>query len=241
MFREEARWLADIIYSLQPNSVFPMLNIGSSSKKFRESEQPWIDELLFKPARQKGYSIINVDMKYDLGVDLVGDLCDPVFLQKLSEINIKSVLCSNLLEHVTNREEICQIISSIIPNGGYVFVTVPYQYPYHRDPIDTMFRPNIEELSSLFPDFKIVNGEIVAGGYLVQSTTTVPIIYVLAMFIRLILPIYQPLQWFDSLRYSLWLFRNIFVSCVLLEKINTAEYMRQSSEVRSKKGFMSSF
>jgi len=220
MFREEARWLADIIYSLQPNSVFPMLNIGSSSKKFRESEQPWIDELLFKPARQKGYSIINVDMKYDLGVDLVGDLCDPIFLQKLSEINIKSVLCSNLLEHVTNREEICQIISSIIPNGGYVFVTVPYQYPYHRDPIDTMFRPNIEELSSLFPDSKIVNGEIVAGGYLVQSTTIVPVIYVLAMFIRLILPIYQPFRWFDSLRYALWLFRKIFVSCVLLEKID---------------------
>ncbi len=219
MFREEARWLADMIYSLQPNSVFPMLNIGSSNQKFRESEQPWIDELLFKPARQKGYSVIHTDMKYDLGVDLVGDLCDPVFLQKLSEIKIKSVLCSNLLEHVTNREEICQIISSIIPNSGYVFVTVPYQYPYHRDPIDTMFRPNIEELSNLFPDFKVVNGEIVAGGYLVQSTTTAPVIYLLAMFIRLILPVYQPLQWFDSLRYALWLFRNIFVSCVLLEKV----------------------
>lgn len=220
MFREEARWLADIIYSLQPNSVFPILNIGSSSKKFRELEQPWIDELLFKPARQNGYSVINVDMKYDIGVDLVGDLCDPVFLQKLSEINIKSVLCSNLLEHVTNREEICQIISSIIPNGGYVFITVPYQYPYHRDPIDTMFRPNIEELSNLFPDFKIVKGEIVTGGYLVQSTTTAPVIYALAMFIRLIVPIYQPLRWFDSLRYALWLFRDISVSCVLLEKIN---------------------
>lgn len=220
MFREEARWLADIIYSLQPNSVFPILNIGSSSKKFRELEQPWIDELLLKPARQNGYSVINVDMKYDIGVDLVGDLCDPVFLQKLSEINIKSVLCSNLLEHVTNREEICQIISSIIPNGGYVFITVPYQYPYHRDPIDTMFRPNIEELSNLFPDFKIVKGEIVTGGYLVQSTTTAPVIYALAMFIRLIVPIYQPLRWFDSLRYALWLFKDISVGCVLLEKIN---------------------
>ncbi|MDZ8055905.1 MAG: methyltransferase type 11 [Aulosira sp. ZfuVER01] len=220
MFREEARWLADIIYSLQPNSVFPMLNIGSSNKKFRESEQPWIDELLFKPARQKGYSVIHVDMKYDVGVDLVGDLRDPDFLHKLSELNIKSVLCSNLLEHVTNREEICKIISSIIPNNGYIFVTVPYQYPYHRDPIDTMFRPNIEELSKLFPDFKIVNGEIVAGGYLVQSTTIPPVIYTLAMLIRLILPIYQPLKWFDSLRYALWLFRDISVSCVLLEKVN---------------------
>ena len=159
-------------------------------------------------------------MKNDTGVDLAGDLCDLDFLQKLSEMNIQSVLCSNLLEHITNREEICQIISSIIPKSGYIFVTVPYKYPYHRDPIDTMFRPDIQELSSLFPDFKIVTGEILAGGYLVQSTTITPVLYTLAMVIRLMLPIYQPLRWFDSLKYALWLFKDISVSCVVLEKVN---------------------
>ena len=135
-------------------------------------------------------------------------------------MNIQSVICSNLLEHINNREEISKIISSIVPKNGYLFVTVPYKYPYHRDPIDTMFRPNIQELSSLFPDFKIVNGEILPGGYLVKSTTTTPILYTLAMLIRLILPIYQPLRWFDSLKYALWLFKDISVSCVVLEKVN---------------------
>lgn len=220
MFREEAKWLANIIYSLNPNSVFPMLNIGSSNKKFREQEQPWIDELLFKPARSKGYSVIHTDIKNDIGVDLVGDLCSLDFLNKLSEMNIQSVICSNLLEHINNREEISKIISCIVPKNGYIFVTVPYKYPYHCDPIDTMFRPNIQELSSLFPDFKIVNGEILPGGYLVQSTTTTPILYTLAMLIRLMLPIYQPLRWFDSLKYALWLFKDIYVSCVVLEKVN---------------------
>ncbi|MCW9680636.1 methyltransferase type 11 [Dolichospermum planctonicum UHCC 0167] len=220
MFKEEAKWLANMIYSLNPNSVFPMLNIGSSNKKFREQEQPWIDELLFKPARTKGYSVIHTDIKNDIGVDLVGDLCSLDFLKKLSEMNIQSVICSNLLEHINNREEISKIISSIVPKNGYLFVTVPYKYPYHRDPIDTMFRPNIQELSSLFPDFKIVNGEILPGGYLVKSTTTTPILYTLAMLIRLILPIYQPLRWFDSLKYALWLFKDISVSCVVLEKVN---------------------
>ncbi|MFN5956088.1 MAG: methyltransferase type 11 [Dolichospermum sp.] len=220
MFREEAKWLANIIYSLNPNSVFPMLNIGSSNKKFREQEQPWIDELLFKPARSKGYSVIHTDIKNDIGVDLVGDLCNVDFLKQLSDMNIQSVICSNLLEHINNREEISKIISSIVPKNGYLFVTVPYQYPYHCDPIDTMFRPNIQELSSLFPDFKIVNGEILPGGYLVQSTTTTPILYTLAMLIRLMLPIYQPLRWVDSLKYALWLFKDISVSCVVLEKVN---------------------
>jgi hypothetical protein len=220
MFREEAKWLANIIYSLNPNSVFPMLNIGSSNKKFREQEQPWIDELLFKPARTKGYSVIHTDIKNDIGVDLVGDLCNVDFLKQLSDMNIQSVICSNLLEHINNREEISKIISSIVPKNGYLFVTVPYKYPYHCDPIDTMFRPNIQELSSLFPDFKIVNGEILPGGYLVKSTTTTPILYTLAMLIRLILPIYQPLRWLDSLKYALWLFKDISVSCVVLEKVN---------------------
>jgi hypothetical protein len=220
MFREEAKWLANIIYSLNPNSVFPMLNIGSSNKKFREQEQPWIDELLFKPARSKGYSVIHTDIKNDIGVDLVGDLCNVDFLKQLSEMNIQSVICSNLLEHINNREEISKIISSIVPKNGYLFVTVPYKYPYHCDPIDTMFRPNIQELSSLFPDFKIVNGEILPGGYLVQSTTTTPILYTLAMLIRLMLPIYQPLRWVDSLKYALWLFKDISVSCVVLKKVN---------------------
>jgi hypothetical protein len=220
MFKEEAKWLANMIYSLNPNSVFPMLNIGSSNKKFREQEQPWIDELLFKPARTKGYSVIHTDIKNDIGVDIVGDLCSLDFLKKLSEMNIQSVICSNLLEHINNREEISKIISSIVPKNGYLFVTVPYKYPYHCDPIDTMFRPNIQELSSLFPDFKIVNGEILPGGYLVKSTTTTPILYTLAMLIRLILPIYQPLRWFDSLKYALWLFKDISVSCVVLKKVN---------------------
>lgn len=220
MFKEEAKWLANIIYSLNPNSVFPMLNIGSSNKKFREQEQPWIDELLFKPARTKGYSVIHTDIKNDIGVDIVGDLCSLDFLKKLSEMNIQSVICSNLLEHINNREEISKIISSIVPKNGYLFVTVPYKYPYHCDPIDTMFRPNIQELSSLFPDFKIVNGEILPGGYLVKSTTTTPILYTLAMLIRLMLPIYQPLRWFDSLKYALWLFKDISVSCVVLKKVN---------------------
>ena len=220
MFREEAKWLANIIYSLNPNSVFPMLNIGSSNKKFREQEQPWIDELLFKPARSKGYSVIHTDIKNDIGVDLVGDLCNVDFLKQLSEMNIQSVICSNLLEHINNREEISKIISSIVPKNGYLFVTVPYKYPYHCDPIDTMFRPSIQELSSLFPDFKIVNGEILPGGYLVKSTTTTPILYTLAMLIRLMLPIYQPLRWFDSLKYALWLFKDISVTCIVLKKVN---------------------
>lgn len=218
MLREEASWLADNIYVLDSDKIFPMINIGSSNQYFREKEQPWIDKLLFKPARILGYSVIHADVKTDVGVDIVGDLSDPIFLQKISTMKIQSVLCSNLLEHVVNREEICKIISSIVPVGGYIFLSVPYQYPYHLDPIDTMFRPNVDELRQLFPEMKLLCGEIVEGGILVKSTSFNAIIYFLAMTIRVILPIYQPLKWFDSVRYSLWLFRNISATCIVLKK-----------------------
>jgi len=218
MLREEATWLANNIYSLNAEEVFPLLNIGSSSQEFREKEQPWIDRLLFKPAREKGYSVIHTDLKNDVGVDLIGDLSDRAFLEKLTTMKIKSVLCSNLLEHLLNKEELCQNISSIIPINGYLFVTVPYEFPFHRDPIDTMFRPNIDQLSQLFPDLEVVRGEIVSGGKLIAATSVPPLLYLMAMIIRLLLPIYQPLRWLDSLRYSLWLFRDISATCIVLQK-----------------------
>lgn len=220
MLREEAKWLANSIYSLDSQTVFPLLNIGSSSQDFRKKKQPWIDKFLFKSAREQGYSVIHTDLKNDGGVDLIGDLSNPAFLQKISELKIKSVLCSNLLEHLLSKEQICQKISSIIPIDGYLFVTVPYQFPLHRDPIDTLFRPNVTELSKLFPELEIVRGEIICGGRLLQSTAVHPILYLVVMIIRLMLPIYQPWRWLDSLRYSLWLFRNISATCIVFKKTN---------------------
>jgi hypothetical protein len=42
--------------------------------------------------------------------------------------------------------------------------------------------------------------------------------HLIVMMLRLLLPIYQPLRWLNSLRYSLWLFRDISVTCIVLKK-----------------------
>jgi len=218
MLKKEAQWLGKMIYSLDNKDIFPLLNIGSSSQDFREKEQPWIHESLFKPAQTKGNLVIHADLKQDTGIDLIGDLNDPKFLESIAELNIKSVICSNLLEHIVNKEEICQNLSSIIPNNGYLFVTVPYQFPLHLDPIDTLFRPDIGQLCELFPELEMVEGEIIAGGRLCQCTSIPAFLYVMIMIIRLLVPVYQPLRWVNSLRYSLWLFRNISVTCIVFKK-----------------------
>src|SRR5205085_4736707 len=53
--------------------------------------------------------------------------------------------------HVTDRQIVCAAIWSLLPPGGFLILTVPYRFPYHEDPIDTMFRPSVEELAQLFP------------------------------------------------------------------------------------------
>ncbi|MFM7559510.1 methyltransferase type 11 [Cylindrospermopsis raciborskii] len=218
MLKQEAEWLGKMIYSLDQDRIFPLLNLGSSSQNFREKQQPWIYQFLFKPAQQKGNLVIHTDLKQDLGIDLIGNLNDPQFLKTISGLNIKSVICSNLLEHIVNKEETCQNINSIIPENGYLFVTVPYQFPLHLDPIDTFFRPNINQLCELFPDLEMMEAEIISGGKLYQCTSTPGFLYVIIMIIRLLSPFYQPLRWLNSLRYSLWLFRDISVTCIVFRK-----------------------
>jgi hypothetical protein len=218
MLREEAQWLADKLYLIDGEKVFPLLNIGSSSDHFREKEQPWIDRFLFQPARERGFTVIHTDLKKAIGVDIIGDLTDRDFLEKLTTMKIRSVVCSNLLEHLVDPEEICQNICSILPIDGYLFLTVPYEFPLHLDPIDTQFRPNIQELCQLFPDLDMIHGQIVTGGKLITAVNVPPLLYLAVMMIRLLCPFYQPMRWLDSLRYSLWLFRDISVTCVVLRK-----------------------
>ena len=73
MLREEACWLAARLRSW-PCDRGVVVNIGSSSGAFRSETQPWIDELVFAPARARGLSIVHQDLFPAPGVDVAGDL-----------------------------------------------------------------------------------------------------------------------------------------------------------------------
>src|SRR5262245_36370569 len=150
MLVQEARWFGARLAELPGPDVFPMLNVGSSTAAFRTRDQPWIDRHLFAPARRKGYVVRHLDQKPDEGVDLVGDLRDGAFLARLAALRFRSVFCSNLLEHLVNREEVARTLVDLIPPGAYLFVSCPYRFPYHPDPIDTLYRPDTGELARLF-------------------------------------------------------------------------------------------
>ena len=53
MLYEEARFIGKVMHSLDPNDVFPLLNLGSSSDELAKNRQPWIDEYIFSKGRHK--------------------------------------------------------------------------------------------------------------------------------------------------------------------------------------------
>lgn len=217
LFQQEAAWIADFLYVGKPHGMFPMINVGSSTADFRVRVQPWIDAEIFAPARKAGLKVIHMDIKEAPGVDVVGDLTDFAFCAQLSAMNIQSALCSNLLEHVTNKEQICLSIEQAVRPGGHIIVTAPYQYPYHGDPIDTLFRPTPVELAALFPNSTVVRSSILDCGNYIQSLLASPKA-ALWNIARLCLPFYKTAYWRELLGFHGWLFRTFQVSCVVLKK-----------------------
>ncbi len=156
---EETRWIAERLNELK-SPALSVLNIGSSTLHFRKKVQPHIEEVVFKPLYDQNIKVIHCDIRNDEGVDLVGNIIETDFEQKVKNLNFNIIICSNVLEHVENVSPFCNALENVMPKGGYLIITVPNIYPYHNDPIDTKFRPNIEEVSELFPHCKTIKGTI---------------------------------------------------------------------------------
>ena len=112
MLYEEAKFIGKVMHTLDPNDVFPLLNLGSSSDELAKQRQPWIDEYIFSKARASNHKVVNVDLKANPGVDIVGDVTNPAFLEELKTMGFKSIICSSMLEHVPT-ESVERILSLI--------------------------------------------------------------------------------------------------------------------------------
>jgi hypothetical protein len=213
MLIEEARWFASRIAEIDPATIYPMANVGSSTAHFRQVEQPWIDQLLFAPAGAAGRAVVHLDRKAADGVDLVGDLGDPAFVAQ-ARGHFRSLLCSNLLEHVIDRGRICAHLLDLVAPGGFLFLSVPRRYPEHRDPIDTGFRPTVEELAGEFADTRAIAGEIVVGDRILTLLARHP-----SRVLPVLMPLYQPSKWWMRVKHWAWAPRRAHASCVLLQKL----------------------
>lgn len=164
MLIEEARWFRDRLAACAEAEISPMLNVGSQTQHFRQYVQPWIDEYVFGPLARRGVRVVHTDMQPGDGVDVVGDLTDEQFVARLRGYGFRSLFCSNVLEHVPEPGKLAASLVDILPTGAWLLVSCPRVFPYHPDPVDTGFRPQVAELAGLFPDCELLEGEIVDCG-----------------------------------------------------------------------------
>lgn len=153
-------------------------------------------------------------------VDLVGDLNDENFIRQVKSLQVKSILCSNLLEHVASPQAICKHLENMLDPRGIIVVTVPRRYPYHMDPIDTKFRPSVNELCGLFPNCTMSLGETVTspGNQAKSLFRQGKFLDIFNTIKRCFLPLHGMEEWRKARGDVKNLFKPYQVTCIILMK-----------------------
>ena len=217
MLRAEAQWIGQVLSQLDTDKVSPLLNVGSATAAFREKVQPFIDQEIFAPLRKRASLVDHLDIQDGAGIDLRGDLTDDSFVSGLGSRGYRALLCCNLLEHVLDPAAICAKLELLVPIGGYLVITVPNQFPYHPDPIDTMFRPDVANLAGLFPHCNLIHGAVLDCGtgwdYVDRSPGAL-----IAKAIHRFSGMREHGGVKGSASFLPWLFRHFRQTCVLLQR-----------------------
>jgi hypothetical protein len=218
MFEAEACWLRHALEAFPPERLSPLLNLGSSSAMVRKAIQPWIDAEVFCPLRDRGVETVHVDMRELPGVDVRADLTDAADVERLSALQPNALLCSNLLEHVLEPKQLARHCLDLLPRGGLAFVTVPFSYPYHRDPIDTLYRPSPAELSELFGSARMLDGTILGAGVSYRDAVRERPWILLRHVWRFPVPFLSFERWKRSMARLYWLVAEYRITCAVFEK-----------------------
>jgi hypothetical protein len=218
MLVKEAEWIAGELGRIASEDLFPLLNVGSSTMEFRTRTQPHIESLVFGPLERRGGQVWHSDIKASPGIDIVGDLSEPDIVSRVRELEIRSALVSNVLEHVRDRQGLARAVTALVPDGGYIIVTGPHRFPYHPDPIDNGFRPGPEELRPLFPGTTVVAKATIDAGNWRQWDPRERARSRGRTVTRALVPFYRPRGWLDAARNVPYLIRHVSAFGVVLRK-----------------------
>ncbi|PIR38543.1 MAG: hypothetical protein COV35_06375 [Alphaproteobacteria bacterium CG11_big_fil_rev_8_21_14_0_20_39_49] len=219
MMVSDAKWLGKVLPQFSDEELSPVLNIGSSTKKFREQDQPHIHKYVFAPLDERGIKVVHCDLKQAEGVDVSADIFDDEALKQLASYNAKAIICTHMFEHVVDKEDLAKRLLSLIPQNGLFFITVPSSYHQHDDPIDTMYRPTPEELAQLFEGQDIIRKDILVDGNYWDKIKQRPLTLFFRHFTRFFIPFISISKWKRSMRKLYWLFNNYKVSAIVGRKV----------------------
>lgn len=219
MLLNESFWIKQAILKYAGNSA-TVLNIGSSTEAFLK-EQPYIQHNVINTLNELNCNVKNIDIKDAPGVDIAGDVTNPEFTGKLKALNPSLIICANLLEHLEDRHAFIEGLTSILNQNTALIVTVPHTFPFHADPIDTLYRPSVAELASDFKGLSVIEGKIVLGGLYYNYTTKhlpipVKIAGIAKVWFKLLLAKAKGNTEVAEELY--WNFRTIETTCVVFKK-----------------------
>jgi hypothetical protein len=117
-------------------------------------------------------------------------------------------------------QPIRKIMSTITEKQSLLIITVPFSYPYHPDPIDTLFRPTTTEVAQMFPNFEPVSSALIRSNTYLQDLRAMPPHKVVKSAVRLFLPFYKFNRWLGCMHNFFWLYKPYSVSCVVLARNN---------------------
>lgn len=218
MMRCDAEWLGRALARFSPDELSPILNLGASTRHFREVEQPFVSELVFGPLEARGVRVIHSDLKAADGVDISGDVFDDADYARIQATKPRAVICTHMFEHVLDRAELVRRLVGMLPDRGYFFVTVPSSYHEHHDPIDTMFRPTPDELADLFKGQEILEKAELVGETYWAHVKKRPVTLFLRHFTRFFIPFVDWHAWKRSMRKLYWLANNYKVAAIIGRK-----------------------
>lgn len=132
----------------------PFCHVGSLINKPDVTEEQVAQTRRVFLAHDQSY-FIGIDLFPGPNVDVVGDLCDPNFLDERPELIGKfgTVFCNALLEHVQNPFDAAKTIHRLIAPGGHLYFGGPWAWGYHPYPRD-YFRISFDGLEVLFPELE---------------------------------------------------------------------------------------
>ena len=157
MFHQESQW---IIESLAPrrHTIRTAIDVGAGSDRYANRPQ---NQAVYTFLAQHIIALSTLDndpkSKCNYHHDIAaGD--DPSLLMPTFDL----VLCTSVLEHVSDIQQTKRNLIRLIEPGGYLLVTVPNEYPPHQSPIDNGYRPTTSELELLFRELSVVRSETIA-------------------------------------------------------------------------------
>lgn len=157
MFQQESQW---IIKSLEPQTrtIRTAIDVGAGSDRYANRPQ---NQAVYRFLEQNAIAISTLDndpkstcnYHHDLAAERDLSLLMPTF---------DLVLCTSVLEHVSDIRRAKRNLVRLVGPCGYLLVTVPNKYPPHQRPIDNGYRPTSGELESLFQELTVVRSETIA-------------------------------------------------------------------------------